>query len=718
MYRTSIGLAIALIILVSPMATAVNYYEGFEDETPGFPPEGSFYTDVQQGSVAVTSFESSEGNQSLRFIDLDGGAPNSAFDFSTVGVDLCEGGTFSFAFRVSDATPSGGNRHFFSVYQNSLVGFRHGIQVESDASVTLTYPGAVDSTITGITIAPNTWYNVTYSNYECAAPNEGFAVTFTDQEVSSSVSTGNMGGPWNFFHASIGDSVSITGYVDNIRLTNVNAPPPVLVAPSASSVALTDMVGFDVARDANALAARTDGGANIRAFNPADMTQVGSTEGTQCNGRTEMLSVISEFIAFVSCDGSNDPQQLRIRSPTLTSPNFPDSCESSEVCPENIDIEELLCDDFDPNNFKEIRSLELADWGFSRVVASESGPDRHGLIWGYTTSSGGQYGIDQYTAIHGGCDARVEERRDISSGNDVDQICTWRDATGRNLFAVADAGISPRVHEYVYGTATSGLIGAPYIDGTLTAGTGYSAAIGAKGVACAADRFAFITNERLFVFNATDGVLVKALTFSGGAQTKGITMSQDGNFLAYTKGTEVWIAHTDNLTAVVRHTIPAGTFRGVYLDASAQNSWIGTSTIINRYQIYQLTTIDPICTQVQGCVPPPSSDTTPSAFGFDLLASGIAGFFGVDTAGGKALLGILLIFLGAVIGFILAGGAKRSGKGFRRPGKNAFVGAAFGAALMFTFSGLIGLFPALVMFGTLILVVGLVVLTKYTSSRA
>lgn len=576
-------------LFLAPGVLAIDYTENFDTDPTGGLPSEAWYTLTPTGSLFVSANAPTIGVKSLSL--GDGGL--AQFTPAQAGLwDLCTG-DLKVAFRY-DEMPN-------------AVGFSELIQIRDGAagdawSLLVSDTGVFQARVVSTTsdfgivgLVVNEWYNATLSMSNCGTQQFSVFLSGNGLEEAISVDAPGATGSLDRFKLLVSGAnfaSTVRAKWDLVSLVSMNDPPPTAVGSSAT-VAVTDLVGFDVDPTGAGLIARVDGGDTIKSFAPTTLTELGTRE-VDCDGvgnqNNDMVASSDFANLYVVCDaGTNNPAFFSIRSfneGTVTMPN----CSASD-CLDDIDLRgsgectgsDDFPDDLELQEINDVASVPL-DYSFR----TGSGPlSSYALAVAYSADNG-NVGVVQYTAVNNG-DDRCQTVSAAFAGTAPEQFSVWRpDADSDNVYlAAVDDGGSNRF--YVYTPAfTAGLF-----DGSMTSGAPLGDTTGGVAVSCDDDYCLVVTtaaasNVRLVnvktgltiwsTTSVTEVVRGAALAIRGG-----LTGAND--FAVYLDGSTAYLVYANNGTAFGSLTLPAGTFKEVRLKDGSGQAWIATSSVIAYYDL-------------------------------------------------------------------------------------------------------------------------------------
>lgn len=667
----------ALTLMAPTVSAITTRIENFDDEVPPQAPTGDFYTFSSGSGDFRTSTTHRISSPNSFKASPAANTESGNFDLDP-HIQFCDtpSPTVSFAFRLEDL-PSAGTIPTFVVVGGATATIQADVEISNLGAVSIksaTSGGTVTTTVTGLTLAADTWYNATIT-LTCT---EGKTVLyFPDQDLSATAdpagSASSTGSPSNAFrYGGAGSGATPpTVYVDNLQLINVNDPPPTAIASAASTTDFAAPVrGFDVDFRGKTVIIRegavggdiTLGGEYVKTFAGGDLTTLSVTpRDTDCDRQDGIMSIGTHTI-YVMCNAAEDPVEFEIRSPSLGTPNFGDCAD--DVCTSDIDME-LVSGDTSQGGGNDIRQMGEVD-AFP-IDFSNRGGGFFGLVgigtagWAYTGATG-VLGVNVVTTYESGPDGHKFDEETVA-GTAPEQLCTAIDTTGQYYIGAADSSSSTTLYNVRFTTTATG--GFSYIQPNLDIRMGLSSALAnAQALDCAHDRFITVVErgvgavDEVWFGSTVTGCTVWPVP-CGSTSTqrvlvdsdpRGVAMSQSpsSSYVAWVNGSSIQIANGTNGALRCSIVMPTGDFVGMEFSYAAQSLWVATTEIVARYAVQQ-----------EGCTTPtPESDLggdtgqpvpDPGADGPDTALNGAgAAFapFGVSTFGGN------LIWAVAVIGGI------------------------------------------------------------------
>lgn len=186
-------------------------------------------------------------------------------------------------------------------------------------------------------------------------------------------------------------------------------------------------------------------------------------------------------------------------------------------------------------------------------------------------------------------------------------------------------------------------------------------------------------------------------------------------FGVYVDGTEGVIVNVTGgaIEEVGRITLPSGTFHSIRMDRLGQNVWVATTTTIARFEVTNITTIDPINTPGdEDPVVPGDGDGLFGGSGAEVGEAISVGAFGGNLFLGAILMGLIAYGVGTGYGNVSDSGSTMP-RAFRLNPWAAAVGAAMGFLVAWGF----GFFSTAVVFSMVVLIGMIVGLRLWVGSR-
>src|ERR1041385_8343036 len=152
---------------------------------------------------------------------------------------------------------------------------------------------------------------------------------------------------------------------------------------------------------------------------------------------------------------------------------------------------------------------------------------------------------------------------------------------------------------------------------------------------------------------------------------RALAVSQEGNWFAYLKdATTAIVANATNGKTLAYVTMPSGTFESMKLGRNGQTLYIATTTTIARFDIHATTTItalspncnaDGSCVDSQGNPITPGTTTQPGITSGGIVAGILTPFLGDLGSMGELILGLIILGIFGLGGFIIGNKSKGAG---------------------------------------------------------
>lgn len=673
-----IGLAVVLVLLgfvfLVPSAVAVqDYFETFEDDSPPNPPAGDFYTFETEGSgVFRTTSTETLGQRSYVQIDSTAtGLTVGMFNMEAKDVDLCDGGSVSFAFRFKTLPTGAGNTWQFGIIESTPSAGTPGLAVfqVTDAGV---IKGLFDGDGTGATstqftttIVVDTWYNATiFAN--CPFGIGTFYLVNQDESVTADDDTAGVGLD-NFVVYGI---VEGQMRLDNMAFLGVNDPPPPPVTGSAVTDAFPPgetLVGWDVDPNPNgALIARmNDGtGQKVRVWAAGPLgAPIDFDDIPDCaSARTDGVSAYAQKVAYIDCDVSQATQVILLRNhndlDTFT--HGGPECEP-EGCPDNFGDEDL--GDFE--DYRIIENVELYPIDLSKNFDNTHGGNPGScsaglqptcdysflsLVVGTQT---GKVGVISKVFKEGADDGASQDFVQFASTT-PEEVCSWvQPSTGKLAVGAADSAESVAMHSVVYSETHSGAVGATGLSADISNSWTNPNLNGGIGLSCGGE-YAIVqfgaAGDKVRVVGASNGLQVYPasgeVTITDSGRDRLVAMAPDEDSFAYVDGSTIkvfnWTAPGPTPPAVCSISVPSGTWVGMQFDGLSQNLFVATDTSVTRFDMTDPETCDLPEESTPGSTTTPTPTSTTGIFPSNAMV--IGEHLGGGEFGGKMFLGGLLMF--------------------------------------------------------------------------
>lgn len=741
-------------------AQSTTYTETFESpDLNGDPPEEDWYSFVTEGTgtfrIATDQFK--VGAQSYR---------QSSSSGTTVGVwtidpDLCAAGTtpiFTFWWRA--ASLAGSHR----VLYFSDPGFTDFVEIVKEVNtgvITAIVNG--DGTPTSATlynaVVVDTWYQFEVRFTDCSAGRVTFFIKNSAGSEIGSVLVDENSAILSQSKVRVEATVNGFVWVDEITITGAEDEQTVITADATASV--TGLVGFDVDPTGGIAIARTASGENVLVYSAQNLgTAISPTIDTNCAtganpyedavmAKSLFTGAGSQLVAFLSCTVGGDSNQFQIRQANGDPPTEDDfdGCQPAAVAGGDVCVYDIPLDEFEEPIESALGQLgQIQDWpiDFSRRDTSFFGLDNRYITWAFATqqcnnppgpshcdgTENGEVGVVAVTT-QGAEGNNVDKVQQIPN-QDVSDFCVGLDGTQYYIGASGE-GQPARTWRFNLDIDNSGFA---FLDVDIVepGSTMHSSTL---GIACGGGQV--LVEADTTYLHTRQGAFLDSIEFTGTQVRRGLALSDEfvhstdpdldsDSCSTATEGTNDCVqygvavrgttAHVLNLTGGVIQelatiTLPSGTFHSVFMDRTAQNVWIATSTNIARYSVLAVTTIDPV-SQIPPEDGPGDVDSDDGLFSSSGETLGNA--IGTSTFGGNLILGALLMGIvaygvGTGYGNVMDNQSMQP-RAFRVNPWAAAVGAAVGFLLAWGF----GFFDTATVFAMVVLV-GLVVGVRMWVSR-
>lgn len=525
-----------------------------------------------------------------------------------------------------------------------------------------------------------------------------------------------------------------------------------------ATATVTDLVGFDVDSTGSIAIARTELGENVRTYNAQTLgTSVSGTIDTNCavgtNDYEDGVMARSldsggdaQLVGFLNCDASGDAQYLSIRQvdgsvPTQEQFNDCTPVDAGDVgCHYNIDLT-----DFDEpidsalGQLGQVRDFPIdysnqgsflgsivgrTAWAFaSQQCASPPGPSYCSDL------EPGYVGVATYTARV--VDPANTDFKQHHPDQDVEDFCLGLD--GGNYYLGSVVTGQPGHTWTVTFSETDG----DALDATIS--NNPSSFVGAVGgIACGGGQILVTTADSVQLLTRTgtfldeiDGISPtnRGLSLSeefvgpeGAVADRGTTcttaLEATGDCLqfgVYVDGASAFIVNVTggSFVEVGSITLPSGSFHSIRMDRLAQNIWVATSTTIQKFEVFSVTTGDPLNI--------PGDEDDGGALDGDGLFSNsgatVGAALGTGAFGGNLFLGAVLMGIvayGVGIGY---GNAIDSNSMQPRALRVNPWAAAVGAAMGFLLAWGFGFFSTAVVFSFVVLIAVVIGVRLWVGNR-
>lgn len=643
--------------------------EGFEDEAILADPEPSaseydFVKSTSGGKAVIAENAARTGSQSYFLDNFDGSFAFDALDVNATAFDIYVNVSTSISTSRSmkiELHDCGGIAATCGAIPDSSSLLRVQLNYDgtgqcftADSIRYVKHSGASGSGSTTACVGgPNEWLLV--RAFLEGGDSGTFKVQLPDYLEQSEIST-NVSRIGDLRTFQIIPASAQDWSIDDITISGAGDVPGVQSFGAASTVAVNNLVGFDIDRSGTTAIARTDGGTFIRTYGGNSLNAAGSTPTANCNQK-DGVSSIGTHVSYTDCDDAGNVDTLSIRSGTLGDPARPSGCV--DECLENFKDTDI------PDKLGELRDTKAFayNYGSRQEIGTFIDNSNVATVWFFSTEDGhvGAYG---HVAVNNLPD---EDDTDLvlldpASSPQIDSICGGRGAGNEDiLYGVTPNGATGAFRLDVSFTKSSGARIAPNVNLAElfrnTAGFGKGTA-----VACSFNGLFAVQHEvsggafEVHVIDVASGNVVNGPITVTSPKIRGLAMDTPGEHLAYVDGTEAFIYDLEEDRVVANMTLPAGNFKSIHMDAQAQSIWIATDSSINRYEVFEATTGDPVSIVSD---PPVSLPTDPPEPGSPAEAQAqIATAFDISsTAGGLILAAAMaLVIIGAVVGLLVEDG--------------------------------------------------------------
>lgn len=391
------------------------------------------------------------------------------------------------------------------------------------------------------------------------------------------------------------------------RLELLSASAPTAVAPTPNAtMAVSNLVGFDVDPTGGTAIARYDGGTTVGVFSGQSLNTAVQTATTTCV-RDAGVTAFTLDVAYVDCDpaGTSHPANfIRIRTNQLdhitTVPLG--QCDAGHPLYPGSDDYSL---NPDPEaHAEEIRTFQLLSIDFTQAQNTDVGgiaQCRLQAAFGASFETGkvGVLTADSAKCIGNNCVGTFQDPRRIASawsqydpaGNPISHMCavipiTIPGQTSQAAVVAADDSGTTKVYMWNRDTYSPQVNLAESAAGTFSQG---------RGVGCGkGDRFIVQTATQVAAFNVTSQTQAWApIPLTGGVPPqRGVAMSYDGNWSAYVDGSNVQLVNMTNGARPSCGLLPlrGGVFKEIRLTEKAQDLYVATSTGADRWDVHACTT--------------------------------------------------------------------------------------------------------------------------------
>lgn len=455
--------------------------------------------------------------------------------------------------------------------------------------------------------------------------------------------------------------------------------PQLLGNTELASVAVSNLVGFDVSPSGNSLITRYGAaGVSIQSHAGFTLATLG-TEGTGCSTTDRVLASDRALVAYVSCDvGTGDADNLKTRTVTLGTPPY-QNCDDCAADAATISFDEWS----NPSDTQLAELGELLEFPLS----FEEGQSSFGFDynWGaYAWSANdGTIGVNGYSVVDPGLNEAFSEAVAFS-GSGVDQLCavSW---SGNNFLGAVRSGVSTGIYRVTFEVNGPGVLEASI--------TGPQTFPSARGISCAEDRIILQLDSQaeIRMYNLTTGAQVWAVTGLAMPVDRAVAFSDNGDWCSYVTTTAIVVCDALDGSTLDILTLPTGTHKGVKMSRAGQFLWYATSTTLSVWDVHAETTVDSVSDSPGGALTPP---VTPPSADDPFTVPTIPG---VSEFGGNLLFGVIM-----VVGMTVTMGASPAGFTAGRT-RWSTVLAMIGAVLGFFMAWAFGYFNTAVVFGMIVL---------------
>lgn len=452
-----------------------------------------------------------------------------------------------------------------------------------------------------------------------------------------------------------------------------------------ASVAVTNLVGFDVSPTGNSLITR-DGTSGVSIHSYAAFTLASLyTTGTGCTTTDRVLASDRTLIAFVTCDtGTGVSDLLKTRTTVGGTPPYA-NCPDCPADSADLSFDEWPSpSDSSLNEISELLSFPLSFEQRSCFSGGCSFAQKNYAAYAWS-STDGTIGVNSFTVNDPGFNGGFSDEVSFS-GSGVDQMCavTW---SGNNFLMGVRSGVSTAVYRVTMGFTDDEL------DATITGPQTFPSAV---GIGCAEDRIILAMNSgtEVRMYNLTTGAQVWSITGLVLATSRSVAFSNNGDWCAYVTTTAIIVCDASDGSSLASLTLPSGTHKGVKMSRAGQFLWYATDDNLAVWDIHTETTGDSVSDSPGGSLDP--GEDIPGDEGF-FTAPDIDG---VSSFGSNLLFGLIVV-VGMTVGVGGAPAAATRGRqGF------SIILAVIGAALGVGMAWALGYFTAGVVFAIVVLVGG------------
>ena len=351
--------------------------------------------------------------------------------------------------------------------------------------------------------------------------------------------------------------------------------------------------GLDVDRTGSVFVLRSDPGDEIRVGDAAtlELNAVASypSDCSRLYGVNSLYSIRYgiNYVTFLTCNGVNQVDMLRLRDADLGGPTVSDNCQGQPgFCTGDFASNNLAFDIMDVSampydyglGIPENQILSLQDW----VTVSFLIGTTDGRIFVQTEGMGSEVCCDYQ---------RTDSQLVDNTGGTILEVCNAERFNPRNDLAGSDSW--GQAESFAYARSSTGIVRGYYVTHTKEFDPNFgevaqphlkpafsnpTATAGAVGIACGGSKLLVATDDgdvRLFdVETHTVEVVATGLDF---VPERGVGMDATGKFAAYVDGETVVLFRTENVTLTYgRLALPSGTTVLRELDISE----LGQSTVI------------------------------------------------------------------------------------------------------------------------------------------
>lgn len=470
---------------------------------------------------------------------------------------------------------------------------------------------------------------------------------------------------------------------------NGAAPPEMVLAQSgnaassigaaATSATFTNLGGFSVDKTGTLVLIRTDTGQQVRSLSGSSLVSI-NNEDTDCDDGEGVMAqnTPSEgaMAFYLRCNAGGGPDKFQIRTAGLGIPDLNGCPDAITEC-YNLEEEEFEgATDGDQAEFSETDQIPI-----DMSVRSTSGLNRWQTAWAWTgkDTKAGEAGIAVFTKINqADDDAKLHRIAVHGTSGILTDICTGVD-DGQAYFAVVGNDGPSKAYPFSFFNETNldlELVLRADID---TPAVFSGSANEAAGVACGGGLIIINTYTQVSVWDRAGGaspLWVEDCTCTAHGSAISHVRPDGKQFAGWIDQDGTWtVVHAGNKSEVANgvYSYDAATYQSVVMDMNAQNLFIASDNIVERFPISEATgEISEESGDDEAAVPTGGifgpgvanlvSTGTFSAFGASLfmgvlMMAGMAVTLGSSPAiltKGQSGFSIVLALIGVILGFLLA----------------------------------------------------------------